>query len=170
MERLSPEWMQQSIMNAIMEKIKQGRSFHTRLFQSGLAQQFIRFGIVGFSNTILSYVLYLIFLKGFERLCAFPSYDYLASSVLTFCICTVWSFYWNNRFTFKREARERRNIIKAFFKTVISYSFTGLLLQTALLYFLVEFVDMQKEIVPLFALTVTVPLNFLLNKYWAFKD
>lgn len=140
-----------------------------RLFQNSLIRQFIKFGIIGLSNTALSYMLYLIFLYLFEKNGVSPDYDYLVSSVLTFYICTVWSFYWNNRFTFKREEGEQRNLWKAFVKTVISYSFTGLFLHNMLLYVFVEWFGISKTIVPLINLIVTVPLNFLMNKYWAFK-
>lgn len=148
--------------------MKRGRLFQTKLLQSALVRQFIKFGIIGLSNTGLSYVLYLIFLKFFESGRIFLKYDYLISSVLTFCICTVWSFYWNNRFTFRKEAGEQRNLPKAFIRTVASYSLTGLFLHNILLYVFVEWFDISKVIVPLINLCVTVPLNFLLNKYWAF--
>lgn len=141
-----------------------------RLSHGGLFGQFVRFGLVGISNTALSYVLYLIFLQLFEGGEIFPEYDYLVSSVLTFCICTVWSFYWNNRFTFKKKEGEQRNLWMAFVRTVISYSLTGLFLHNLLLYALVEWFEISKRIVPLINLIATVPLNFLLNKYWAFTD
>lgn len=139
------------------------------LFHNGIIKQFIKFGIVGLSNTVLSYVLYLVFLHVFEEKGLFNNYDYLISSILTFCICIVWTFYWNNRFTFKREDGEMRNLWKVFVKTAMSYSFTGLFLQNILLYVFVEWCGISKTIVPLINLIVTVPLNFLLNKYWAFQ-
>lgn len=131
--------------------------------------QFLKFGIVGLSNTVLSYVLYLLFLKGFEHYDIFSDYDYLVSSIFTFCICTTWSFYWNNKFTFGRNNGEGYNAVKAFIKTVLSYSLTGLILHNILLYVLVEYMGIAKQVVPLINLVVTVPLNFLLNKYWAFR-
>lgn len=157
-------------MKHMWDRLRQTKLFQNRLFQSNFIQQFIKFGIVGLSNTVLSYVLYLFFLFLFEYVRAFPSYDYLVSSILTFCICTVWSYYWNNRFTFQREVGEHRNLWKSFIRTVISYSFTGLILHNILLYALVEWFGISKEIVPLINLIVTVPLNFLLNKYWAFNS
>ena len=156
------------MIEKITEKIENSKLFQSKLLQSSFVRQFIKFGIIGLSNTILSYVLYLVFLKLFEKFGFFPNYDYIVSSVLTFCICSVWSFYWNNRFTFKKTEGEERNILKTFIKTVMCYSLTGLLLNNAMLYLLVEFCGLAKEIVPLLILVVTVPLNFLLNKYWAF--
>lgn len=69
--------------------------FLNRLFRNSSVRQFITFGIIGLSNMTLSYILYLVFLHLFEKMGCFPDYGYLASSVFTFCICTVWSFYWN---------------------------------------------------------------------------
>lgn len=143
---------------------------HTKLFQIPIMRQFVKFGIIGLSNTCLSYVLYLIFLSAFENNHMFSKCDYLISSVLTFCICTVWSYYWNNRITFKKTAGEQRSVLSSFVKTLISYSLTGLFLHNILLYIMVEGFGVAKQIVPLLNLIITVPLNFLLNKYWAFKE
>lgn len=156
-------------MRKILYSIRHSKLFQNRLLQSSFVRQFLKFGIIGLSNTVLSYVLYLIFLSLLEKGGIFPDFDYLVSSVLTFCICTVWSFYWNNRFTFKKQEGEQRNLWKAFARTVASYSLTGLFLYNVLLYVLVEWFRISKTVVPLISLVVTVPLNFLLNKYWAFK-
>lgn len=137
--------------------------------KKSLIIQFIKFGIVGVSNTVLSYVLYMVFLKLFEQYALFPAYDYLLSSIMTFFICIAWSFYWNNRFTFRQEDGERRNHRRAFIKTAFSYALTGLLLHNILLYIWIEVMGIAKIAAPLINLIVTVPLNFLLNKFWAFK-
>lgn len=155
-------------MRKIIYRIGHSELFQNKLFRSSFVQQFLKFGIIGLSNTVLSYVVYLIFLSLFEKGKIFLDFDYLVSSVLTFCICTVWSFYWNSRFTFKIGKGEQRNLWKAFIKTVVAYSLTGLFLHNVLLYVFVEWFGILKTIVPLISLIVTVPLNFLLNKYWAF--
>lgn len=157
------------MIQKIWDKLLHTKLFRSSLFQNRVVQQFIKFGIIGLSNTGLSYILYLLFLFLFKRYNLFPDFDYLISSVLTFCICTVWSFYWNNRFTFKTELNEQRNVLQSFVKTVICYSFTGLFLHNALLYLFVEWCNLPKEVVPLLNLVITVPLNFAINKYWAFK-
>lgn len=158
------------MMAKIFYNIRNSKLITSKLIQSGFVRQFVKFGIIGLSNTALSYVLYLLFLNLFIKKEFFPKYDYLVSSIITFCICTTWSFYWNNRFTFKRQEGEQRSLWKAFIRTGISYSLTGLFLHNMLLYVLVEWFAISKTIVPLLNLIVTVPLNFLLNKYWAFKN
>ena len=147
-----------------------GERKQRHLLKNEWIRQFLKFGIVGFSNTVLSYLLYLCFLYTFGERHIFPNYDYIVSSILTFFICSVWSFYWNNRVTFKKENNEKRDFVKAYIKMVLSYSLTGLLLHNTMLYVLVEFWHISKELVPLLILVVTVPVNFVLNKYWAFKS
>ncbi len=132
-------------------------------------KQFIRFGIVGLSNTIISYLIYIVCLKLFERFGLFLKADYVISSVIAFLLSVLWSFYWNNKYTFKKENGEYRSVWKALFKTYLSYALTGLILNNIFLYIWVEMLDISKSIAPIINLIVTVPLNFILNKYWAFR-
>lgn len=132
-------------------------------------KQFIKFGIVGLSNTLISYVIYIVCLKLFQGMKILPKNDYLVSSVIAFFLSVLWSFYWNNKYTFKAEQEEERSIWKALLKTYISYALTGLVLNNIFLYIWVQMVELSKDIAPVINLIVTVPLNFILNKYWAFK-
>ena len=52
--------------------------------------QFIKFGIVGFSNTVISYVLYTGGLLLFRKLRIFGSIDYLAAQLIAFVISVLW--------------------------------------------------------------------------------
>lgn len=143
-----------------------------RLFPNAAADrkitilQFIKFGIVGLSNTILSYVLYLLVLFILKPYNLF--FDAYIASIVSFVLSVLWSFVWNNRFVFKSEKGER-NIFKALIKTYISYGFTGFLLANALLYLWINVLKIPKEVAPLISLIITVPTNFILNKFWAFK-
>ena len=133
-------------------------------------KQFIKFGIVGISNTVISYVLYLMFLKVFEGFQIFNGYDYFICSLISFVLSVLWSFYWNNRFTFKLEENESRSGAKSLVKTYISYSLTGVVLHNILLYMWVEHMGISKELAPIINLLITIPLNFVMNKLWAFKS
>lgn len=73
----------------------------------GTMRQFIKFGMVAVSNTIISYMIYLACLRLMERYGMFSQVDYLISSLIAFFISVLWSFYWNNKFTFKQEAKEK---------------------------------------------------------------
>lgn len=45
--------------------------------------QFVKFGIVGLSNTVISYVIYVVTLILFQKNNLIPSVDYLAAQVLS---------------------------------------------------------------------------------------
>ena len=123
--------------------------------------QFIKFGIVGASNTVISYVTYLV--------CVTLGMHYLLASLLGFVLSVINSFFWNNRYVFKKQEGSKRSLVKAFCKTFLSYAGTGLVLNSILLYVQVDVLGWSEQLAPLLNLIVTIPLNFLLNKLWAFK-
>ena len=131
--------------------------------------QFVKFGIVGLSNTILSYVLYSVSLIIFQKTGFLPELNYIISQLIAFVLSVAWSFYWNNRVVFKLKEGEERSILPALLKTYVSYSFTGLFLSTALLVLWIEVLGISEFIAPLLNLIISVPLNFFINKFWAFK-
>ena len=132
--------------------------------------QFVKFGIVGLSNTIISYVIYAVSLLLFRRFTIFGTNAYLVSQVLAFVISVAWSFYWNNKYVFTQNEGETRSIWRALLKTYISYSFTGLFLNTLLLILWVQMLHISEFIAPIINLLVSVPLNFIINKFWAFRS
>ncbi len=129
--------------------------------------QFFKFGIVGLSNTIISYSIYcltLYVLKPFQL-----QYDYFIGNILSFVLSVLWSFYWNNKYVFKVENGKERNIFFALVKTYMSYAFTGLLLNNVFAYVWIDILGVNKNIAPLITLIISVPINFIMNKLWAFK-
>ena len=131
--------------------------------------QFVKFGIVGVSNTVISYVLYALSLLAFQKLGILPRADYLVAQVIAFVLSVLWSFYWNNKMVFVLKEGEKRSLWKALIKTYISYSFTGLFLNSILLILWVQVCHMSEFIAPIINLLISVPLNFLINKFWAFR-
>lgn len=130
-------------------------------------KQFIKFGMVGVTNTLLSYflniaTLYLLRDKGL-------SYDYMIANIVAFLISVLWSFYWNNCLVFETK-QGVRNILKALLKTYISYGVTGIVLNNILSFLWIDVLGISKLIAPMINLIFSVPINFLLNKYWAFKN
>lgn len=123
-------------------------------------KQFVKFGMVGVSNTIISYVVYVVLV--------YIHVHYLIASLMGFIVSVLNAFYWNNKYVFKEEA-EKRVWWKALIKTFISYAGTGLVLSNILLVFWIEILHVPEMIGPLLSLVITIPLNFVLNKYWAFK-
>ena len=55
-------------------------------------------------------------------------------------------------------------------KTYISYAFTGLILQNLLLFLFIDIFHISKYLAPFLGLVITIPLNFILNKKWAFQS
>ena len=131
--------------------------------------QFIRFGIVGLSNTLLGYIIYAISLKLMRLAGVFGNVDIYIAQFIMFILSVAWSFYWNNRFVFVKDDNENRNVLKALVKTYISYAFTSLILAEALLVLWVNVLGINEFIAPVLSLLITVPLNFLIQKFWAFR-
>ena len=129
--------------------------------------QFVKFGIVGVTNTAVSYITYaisLVVLKQFGL-----NGDYLIAQALSFILGVIWSFYWNNIYVFDIRDGQKRSLWTTLVKTFVSYSFTGLFLSSALLVLWVKVFRISKLIAPIINLIITVPLNFFINKFWAFR-
>lgn len=137
--------------------------------QHAAFMQFVKFGIVGVSNTVISYVLYAATLLILQKADLFPKTDYLWAQIVAFILSVLWSFYWNNKMVFVTSEESERVWWKALIKTYISYSFTGLFLNSILLILWVKICGMSEFVAPILNLLISVPLNFLINKFWAFK-
>ena len=130
--------------------------------------QFVKFGIVGLTNTAISYGLNVLVLKILQPY--HLSWDYVVANVVAFVLSVLWSFYWNNKYVFTKQEGESRSIWRTLLKTYVSYSFTGILLTNVLSWVLIDQLGVSKYVAPLINLVISVPLNFLINKLWAFKD
>ncbi len=122
-----------------------------------LVQQFIKFGIVGLSSTAISFGVYYIFILVDKRL-------YLIGNIVGFVISLFNSYYWNNKYVFKKQ----NNFLKTIIKLCICYGST-FLLGILILYISVNTLCVSEFIAPILVLMVNIPLNFLLNKFWTFK-
>ncbi len=129
--------------------------------------QFIKFGLVGVSNTVVSYLLNIATLFLMQPL--HTNYDYIAGNLVSFFLSVLWSYYWNRRFVF-RQTDKSASSKGTLLRTYISYGFTGVILNNVLSTFWIHTLGMSKYIAPLLNLIISVPINFLLNKFWAFKD
>lgn len=132
--------------------------------------QFIKFGIVGLSNTAISY--------GVDMLCYYvllvpvpwpENAKIMVSAVVAFVISVTNSYYWNNRYVFG--SQERKTVpqhLRAYLRTVLCYGLTGLLLAPALKLWL-SGQGVRYWLSSIACLVITIPLNFVLNKFWAFR-
>lgn len=126
----------------------------------GLLKQFIKFGLVGVSNTVVSMVVYYIVLFIDPAL-------YLVGSILGTILSIANAFYWNDKFVFTGNANDWRSKLKRLGKTYISYGGTSIL-SNVLLWIEVAFFGVSRAIAPIVNLLVTIPLNFIINKLWTF--
>jgi len=124
--------------------------------------QFIKFGIVGAINTVLSYAI----TNGCYYLLHWHAQ---VSNIVAFTITVFISFLLNGKFVFNQD-EEKRSFWKSLLKVYASYSITGLFLTAGLLYVEEQIFGIPHYIATLMNLVVTIPINFLLNKFWAYND
>ena len=122
-------------------------------------EQFFKFGLVGVANTAISYIVYAALV--------YFGLHYILSNAAAFAVGLVNAFYWNNKHVFK-ENRESRKAGIAAFKMIAAYSFSCLVLGSFLLYVFVDVLGVSAYVAMVLVLCVTVPLNFILNRFWVF--
>lgn len=123
-----------------------------------LIWQFIKFGIVGLSNTLISLAIYY-FLVHFGM-------HYVWANTIGFIISVLNAFFWNSRYVFKSEkATRNRQLIKTFVVYGVTFA-----LSTLLLYLMVDRLKISELVAPLINLCITIPLNFFLNRNWTYKQ
>lgn len=149
-------------------------------------KQFLKFGLVGLSNTLISELVYVVIvcLKG----------HYLFASTAGFILSIFNAYCWNSRYVFKEDENlEKRVWWKVLIKTFISYLWgfiANLILLVVwidifhianymeplvrLLYGLnIRFTD-AKMLGNLFAeglnLFLVLPMNYVFNKFWAYRQ
>lgn len=120
--------------------------------------QFIKFGIVGLSNTLISTGVYYIFIWIDPKL-------YFAGNVVGWIISVGNGFFWNNRLVFRDSKLSWQ---KKLLRTYLAYG-GSLILGSALLVLQVRLLGVSEWLAPWVNLAITIPLNFLLNKFWAYK-
>lgn len=132
--------------------------------------QFVKFGIIGVSNTLVSYVINIVVLLILNQFNWFPRWDYIVANTVAFVLSVLWSFYWNNKYVFDLKSTKISELLLALFKMYLSYAFTGIILSNVLSYVWIDILHISKYIAPLINSLIGVPINFILNKFWAFKE
>ena len=123
--------------------------------------QFVKFGIVGVSNTAISYAVYL--------LCVKLGVHYIIADGLGLVISTINAYYWNNRCVFGDGTKKAfREHFVTWLKTLTAYGGT-FVLNSLMLVFWVEILHVPEAFAPLLNLLITIPVNFVINKYWTFR-
>lgn len=118
--------------------------------------QFIKFSIVGLSNTVISLIVYYAML--------WLGTGYLIANTIAWVLSVFNAFYWNSKYVFKNGS----SYIKALIRTYMSYG-VSFLLGSSILAFLIEVLGVRDKLAPILVLLITIPLNFCMNKYWTFR-
>lgn len=90
---------------------------------------------------------------------------YLIANTIAFFVSVLNSYFWNNRYVF---TDRKDSQLHALCKMYLAYGLT-FSLGTLLLYIMVSIMDISDLIAPIINLFLTIPLNFILNKFWAMK-
>jgi putative flippase GtrA len=119
--------------------------------------QFLKFGVVGISNTLIAFAVYTLLLKGF-------GVWYIAASAIGFALGAVNGFLLNRRWTFRGHVGDALTPVRwGIVQTC------GLGLNLGLLYLFVHDAGIDKLLAQAFATGVVTVLTFLANRAWTFR-
>ena len=140
------------------------------LAKKDLVIQFVKFGLVGISNTVISYSVEMLGYYVFFKNAGWPEpVKVFGVTALAFVISVTNSYYWNEKYVFgDKKNKTLRQHLKTYTKTVACYGVTGLVLAPCFKLCLGMF-KVPYWAASLASLCLTIPLNFLLNKLWAFS-
>ena len=119
--------------------------------------QFLKFCIVGVSNTGVYLGTYCLLL--------YLGTYYLLANIVGFIVSVFNAYIWSKKYVFKPKQKSNTQIL---IRTYTAYGCTTLV-STCLIYGMVEYMGISKYVAPLISLLITIPLNFVLNKFWSFK-
>jgi putative flippase GtrA len=119
--------------------------------------QFVKFGIVGVSNTLLTLAVYTLLLKVL-------GVWYLAASAIGFVVGAINGFLLNRRWTFREHVGDALTPVRwGIVQTC------GLALNVGLLYVFVHDVHLDKLLAQLCATAVVTLSTFFANRAWTFR-
>lgn len=119
--------------------------------------QFLKFAMVGVSNTLITFVVYTILVKVF-------GVWYIGASAIGFAVGAVNGFLLNRRWTFQGHVGDAFTPLRWFVVQGL-----GLLLNLLLVYLLVSDAGLDKLLGQACATVVVVVLTFFANRAWTFR-
>ena len=119
--------------------------------------QFVKFGIVGISNTLITFAVYTVLLKVF-------GVWYLAASAIGFIVGAINGFLLNRRWTFADHVGDAYTPVRW---GIVQTG--GLGLNLGLLYLLVHDASIDKLLAQAIATVVVTVTTFLVNRAWTFR-
>lgn len=138
------------------------KPFHIEITDArwAICEQFIKFAIVGCSNAGVTLLVYD------ATVLVFGAQYYMMGQTIGYLAGIGNSFFLNSHFVFCKKSDKKFN---AFLKMCGCYGITYFI-QIGLLYLFVETLKVPALIGPVFAIIITTPINFLLNKLWTFRE
>jgi putative flippase GtrA len=124
---------------------------------SPLVLQLLKFGIVGVSNTLLTFIVYTLLLKVF-------GVWYLAASAIGFAVGATNGFLLNRRWTFRDHIGDAFTPVRW---TIVQG--TGLAINLGLLFLFVSEVGLDKLLGQALATLVVTLTTFFANRAWTFR-
>lgn len=122
-----------------------------------VALQFLKFGIVGISNTLLFFLVYLLLVKVF-------GVWYVAASGIGFVVGATNGFLLNRRWTFDGHVGDALTPLRW-----TAVQACGLGLNLGLVYLFVDVTGMEKIIGQVPATVIVTVLTFVANRAWTFR-
>jgi len=119
--------------------------------------QFMKFGIVGVSNTLLTFAVYTLLLKVF-------GVWYLAASAIGFALGATNGFLLNRRWTFREHVGDALTPVRW---AIVQGC--GLAVNEGLLYVFVHDAGLDKLLAQAFATAVVTVTTFAANRAWTFR-
>jgi putative flippase GtrA len=120
--------------------------------------QFVKFGIVGVSNTLISFAVYTLLLKVF-------GVWYVAASGIGFAVGAVNGFLWNRAWTFRGHVGDALTPVRWFVVQTC-----GLLIDLGLVYVFVDAVGLDKLVGQAATTAIVTVLTFFVNRAWTFGE
>lgn len=124
---------------------------------SRTVKQFLGFGMVGVCNNLICLAIYYLVIY-------FNTSWYLLGNTLGFIVSTLNAYLMNSKLVFKAKELNKLRLVKTYCTYLISLG-----ISTLLLYVWVNRLNIDARIAPILSLMVTVPFNFLLNRFWVYK-
>jgi putative flippase GtrA len=121
-----------------------------------LVLQFVKFGVVGVSNTLIFLLVYTLLLNVL-------GVWYVAASGIGFAVGAINGFLWNRAWTFRGHVGDALTPVRWF---VVQTS--GLLVNLGLVYLFVDGVGLGKLEGQAVTIVIVTVLTFLANRAWTF--
>ena len=119
--------------------------------------KFIKFGIVGIFNTIITIGSYMVLV--------FLGVNYLLANIIGYILGVINSHYWNKSWVFQVKSNQKR-----LFLIFVLVNLGTLGINTTILFVCVHYFYLNSYISQIFATGIGLVFNFVLNKVWTFRN